>query len=426
MASNRPTPPPTPPEVDLRGWEPEEGEKPVAATVDPTPRRIRVLSDSALSTKRRCDERFRLKYLERLEPVDADTEARDLGSAVHEGLAEGDPLAAARYIFRVAQDGWPGEAEDLARKDWLQVRAAVAVAMVTGALAHWTEWPTAVEEQFEVPLRNPATGSPSTSHRLGGRWDGLWDDGDPHPTIEGDLLLEIKTSSRVSRDYFARLRIDSQPTTYMEAVSLKVGRPVRQALYRIIRKPGIKRHRGESEQEYQERVRNRKPLAPLKRRVRKSKPPAAQAGDWEPQPDGTWEETLDAYAERSDAREGKREPLKRRVEEPVAEYIDRLRVLYTDPATADAYFYEERVTRSEDQMERWRAEVWEEHRRILAIERGEMTIRNAGSCLDYGRCDYFDLCTGEVGVEGFRVRKRANPELSEKTSGSTAGDEEKE
>jgi len=42
-----------------------------------------------------------------------------------------------------------------------------------------------------------------------------------------------------------------------------------------------------------------------------------------------------------------------------------------------------------------------------------MTIRNTGSCLDYGRCDFFDLCTGNVGVEAYRVREHAHPELED-------------
>ena len=51
--------------------------------------------------------------------------------------------------------------------------------------------------------------------------------------------------------------------------------------------------------------------------------------------------------------------------------------------------------------------------RLRAVERGEMTIRNTGSCLDFGRCDYFDLCTGAIGVESFNVREHAHPELED-------------
>lgn len=401
-------------------------------------RNLEVLSNTALVAKRRCDERFRLRYLERLEPVDADRTARDLGSAVHEGIALQTPSAASAYILRVAGEAWPGEQESLAASEHLQIRAAVASAMVEGALNHWKVWPEAVEERFEVPLINPGTGSPSTTHRLGGRWDGLWTPRDPHPRIPGNVLLEVKTSTRVDRDYFARLRIDSQPTTYMEAVSMKIGRPVRRALYRIIRKPGIRRHRGESEQQYQERVADRAPLAPTKCKALAGVPKDAEVLAVEPgdtlitrfrRPDGTeyklapgvkpYQETDASHAARERAREAARAPLQRKVEEPVESYIARVRELYLGESAAD-YFFTEIVERSEEQMERWRHETWEEHLRILRIERGEMTIRNTGSCLDYGRCDYFDLCTGEVGPEAFRVRERVHPELSEDLGSSGA------
>jgi len=351
--------------------------------------RIEVLTNSCLMAKRRCDERFRLAYLERLEPR-AERPALGMGSAVHAGIEHGDPDAAGEYLRTEAEADWR-----IAESDAIEFRIVVAEELTRAALAYWSGWPTIREEVFEIPLRNPATGAPSTTHRLSGKWDGFWTQkiigrGPGLPAEVAPALLEIKTTSRLGEDYIRRLQLELQPTLYMAAASECYGVEVRHAVYRIVRKPGIKPRKGESDAEYVERCAARKPLAPLKRRKTES--------------DGD-------YQARSATREAARAPLKRKIAETPDEYRARLRA--DIESRPNWYLAEVIVTRTQDQIDRMLAEVWEEHRRILAIERGEMTIRNTGSCLDYGRCDFFDLCTGNVGVEAYRVREHAHPELED-------------
>jgi len=380
-----------------------------------------------MTTLRRCDERFRLRYLERLEQPTT-RPARPVGSAFHRGIELRDPLAASEMLREAAGVQW-------VENDTLEYWCAVVEAMVGGALALWREWPDVVERAFEVPLVNPATGAASKRHRLGGRSDGEWTTLPPsmaqthrvalqsltQQSLWPAALLELKTTSRLDNDYMQRLRIASQPTTYLEAASIEAGEPVRVAIYRIALKPQLRPRKGESDFEYQQRCDARAPLSPLKPKTLKTTPKDAQIdyvdddavltrGELSYVLDGdTWVESTESLQRRESAREAKRAPLTRKIPEDPEAFRQRIRDDYL--ARPEHYFAEVVVTRSEEQMQRWRAEVWEEHLRILNIERGGMTVRNSQSCLDFGRCDFFDLCTGLVDVDSFVVRDVPHPEL---------------
>lgn len=335
-------------------------------------RRLNVLTQSSLKALQSCEELFRLRYLERLVPME-EKGYFGIGTGFHAGIEHQSPEAGVQALRDARGEPWT-----LAESDTLAVDSGVVFAMVEAALAKWDDWPASREVPFQVPLRNPETGGTSTAHVLAGVLDGVY----------LDALLELKTTSRLDRDYIARLLIDFQVTSYLAAASDALGYPVRRVVYRVVKKPGIKPRQGETAREHQERCEARKPLAPLKQRKTESDP---------------------EYEERSRLREEAREPLARKVPESPAEYAERVREDYrTRP---DFYCEEVIVTRTDDDIERWRWEVWSMHQRILELERGRFPVRNTGACLDYGRCTFFDLCTGQVGVEAFRVREDAHPEL---------------
>ena len=340
-------------------------------------RKLQVLTQSSLGTLQRCEELFRLKYLERLRPMEQKAYF-SIGSGFHAGVEHQDPEAGVEALLKARGDSWVEKERDENLRDSWIVRA-----MVEGALARWSSWPANAEVEFVLPVINPETGGRSTAHDLGGVIDGVY--------ASERSLLEMKTTSRLDEDYIQRLEIDFQVTSYLASASDLTGEPFRRVVYRIVKKPGLRPRKGETDAEHAERVKARKPLSPLKRRK---------------------EESEEDYQERSRLREAARPPLKRKVPEPIDDYGRRVVADYRE--RPDFYFAEVIVTRTDEDLERWRWEVWSLHRRILELERGAFPIRNTNACLDFGRCAFFDLCTGAVGTDAFNVLppESVNPELS--------------
>ena len=334
------------------------------------------ITNSSMQTFFRCEELYRLKYVELMRPMSTPAHL-DMGSAFHAGMEHRSAESAEQYL-RASVTPWT-QAEETA----LEYDIGTAKAMVVGALMRWTDYPSERERKFSLALRHPVTGGTSKRHTLNGVLDGLY-------PLRG-MVEEYKTAARVSADYIDRLDLDFQVSTYCEAASLLLGRPVRRVRYRIVQKPTIKPHVGETEHQYAERSNARKPLAPLKQRKT---------------------ETDDEYRARSEAREAGREPLKRKETESPADWAGRVLAYFTTDEAADARYVETMVERTDEQMERWRHEAWALHERIMAVERGGMTVRNTSSCLSYGRrCPFLDLCCGAVGADAYRVIPSAHPEL---------------
>lgn len=317
------------------------------------------LTQSSLKTLGSCEEKYRLRYIEGLRSSTVKP-ALSIGSAFHAGIEAKDPQAAEDALRgdRGASYG-PDDADGLARD------IAVVRAMVEGALLQWTTWPDPEDREvaFELPLRNPATGAPSTRHVLAGVIDGVFplgyefeEEGKKLRVGPRAVLLEMKTTSRLDADYMRRLDLDFQISAYCHAASAIFGAPVREVVYRVVRKPSIR------------------PKSKVKR------------------PDVLDEKGKATYSP-----------------ETMEEYGERVRADYRD--RPEFYFAEELVARDDAQLERWWHEAWEIHRRVLRLEAGEMSVRNTQHCLDWGRCDYFDLCRGVVSTEGFIVLDNVNPEL---------------
>ena len=302
------------------------------------------LTNSAMTDFRRCEERYRLKYRERLSPLQ-ESPHLGLGSAVHEGLEKRGAIYAIQYLREKNPPYTKAEA------DRLEIQCATAAAMVNGALKIWTEWPDRQEIQFDLPLINPMTGKASTKHTMSGKLDGLWE------SVPESVVQRLRNTS-------LRAPLRGNPPCVMEikttshAASEELQTEVSWVLYRVIRKPSLR----------------------LRTKVKR--------------PDGLDE---------------KGKPKFKYSHETATEFCERIHLDYEQ--RPDHYYSEFLVRRKRDQIQRFRHEIWEQHKRLLRIENGEMTIRNTGSCLDYGRCDFFELCTGAVGPEAYRVRESLNPEL---------------
>lgn len=299
-----------------------------------------LITQTELTTFSRCEQRHNLRYNQRLTPFE-EHPALAMGSAFHEGV-EKKSVDAALAFMRGGEPIWEIWEGDAAR-----VRESIVSAMVGGALARWSEWPSRQEFQFDLPLRHPDTGNSSKRHRFSGVFDGVWASGE-HPSYPGRIVLgEWKTASVVNQDYMQRLEIDFQVSTYLWAASTLFKTPVREVVYRVVKKPTIRQKKEESVEEYAERVKQ--------------------------------------------------------------DYLER----------PEHYFFEQLVTRTDEQLEAWKRQAWAIHKRILQIKRGALPpIKNTQSCISRGRCPYFDLCVGAIDETAFKKLPTKHREIKEVNNGN--------
>lgn len=200
-----------------------------------------LLTYSRLRLRLNCPFAEHLRYDQHLAPK-AFSAARLLGSAVHKGL-ETDSIPKAMAVFDSALPVTQEQQNDL------DMDKAVCRAMLEEAREAFAPLPGLMpEQQFRLPIRNPATGAISRSYLLAGKVDGIC-------TLEDETwLVEYKTASTVDRQYIARLRLDGQVTTYLYAMERVLQRPIAGVIYRIIRKPSIRQTQKETFEAYCNRL----------------------------------------------------------------------------------------------------------------------------------------------------------------------------
>ena len=102
--------------------------------------------------------------------------------------------------------------------------------------------------------------------------------------------------------------------------------------------------------------------------------------------------------------------MKRRKNDTVADYLKRMEEDYAK--RPEFYFFREIITRTEAEMDLWRKEAWEIHKRILHTQNGGLPVRNTESCVGrFGRCAFLDLCCKAVTRDAYRVIDNPHPEL---------------
>jgi hypothetical protein len=119
------------------------------------------------------------------------------------------------------------------------LRTAIARGLITGYHHRWTDevWTVeSVEQEFHIPIFNPASKRRSPLYTHAGKFDGIVSKkGDPY-------LLEHKTCREEigpGSPYWTRLSIDTQISGYLLA-SWHLGRKLSGVLYDVIRKPEIR------------------------------------------------------------------------------------------------------------------------------------------------------------------------------------------
>jgi hypothetical protein len=202
-----------------------------------------VLTNSHVAAWRTCPRLERLRYAEGYRPREAAGALR-FGRALHLGLeawwkAEEQPLDIMLRAIGPMSDEW---------------EYARASAMLTGYHWRWIDSSlraVAVEKPFAVALKNPDTKASSRRWKLGGKLDGVVSD------LENrHFVLEHKTTAEdcgPGSDYWVRLRLDAQASTYLVGARA-LGYPVLGVIYDVLRKPAHRPGKGETPDEYRDRM----------------------------------------------------------------------------------------------------------------------------------------------------------------------------
>jgi hypothetical protein len=340
------------------------------------PRRLRVVTNSEMKTRRRCAREHHYAYGLGYRTVE-DAEALRFGKLWHMAMEDwwgGHGLDAAIYA------GTQGDVDPF--------EAAKIRVLLRGYDARWaSETPfsdvVAVEREFRAPLVNPDTGAPSRTYELGGKVD----------VLLRRRFAEHKTTSLdigLGSMYWRALTLDSQVSTYY-AGARSLGHEVDGCIYDVVRKPAL----------------------------RPSQVPVLDA-------DGV-KMVHDSNGERVRTKDGKkwRETgstadgyvLQTRPE-TVEEFEERL----TEEVAAhpDKYFQRGEVVRLEAEEREAQLDAWQLTRAMREDELAGRHPRNADACLRYGSvCSFFDACTGVATLDDpARFERVANvhPELTAEAS----------
>lgn len=339
--------------------------------------KLSVISNSALKAARSCRRYYRLRYGLGYRPVE-DAAATRFGTLVHAALEAwwisamftGEPslTAALRAIEAHATEG--SDAFEIVK----------AKTLIAGYHVQWREQPfdvLAVEAEFLGPLINPTTGEAHPRHKRGGKIDAIVRERE----TGRKLLVEHKTSAediRPGSDYWRRLRLDSQVSTYHDGAGF-LGHEVEGCLYDVVAKPWwAKRQTVRREPRYTRRCWGRAGApshAPAP--CHTSLGCALYKGDRE------YDETPEEFGERIADRIG---------EDPGAVYA-------RGP-----------VVRLGAEIDAARLDDWQTVESIDADEAAGRYPRNPDACLRYGRtCEFFGVCTGAASLDDPTFRRVSDP-----------------
>jgi hypothetical protein len=328
----------------------------------------KLLTNSRLTTFRRCSLEHHLAYEEAIRPLGGAPDALRFGSLFHIGLAgwwlafehPGEQLDAAIEAMRpLAMDEF-----DMARAECL----------MRGYDARWAGAEDievlAVERQFETELRNPLSGAPSRTYRLAGKLDLI-------VLNRGDGLVYIGEHKTSSEDigpgtpYWEKLRIDAQVSTYF-AGARSLGYEPAGCLYDVI---GKSRHA---------------PLLATPEENRKY----TKAGA--------------LYA-------------KQRAEDETAEEYG-LRLAEVICAAPDKFYRRGFVVRLPEEEREAAFDAWQTARLMREAKSAGIYPRNVNACERYGRmCGYFPVCTRAASLDDSTMFERVasiHPELQPAEAGA--------
>lgn len=203
-----------------------------------------------------------------------------------------------------------------------------------------------VEQCWHAPMINPETGAASRTWVVAGKTDVVA----RYIPREQTMLVEHKTTideiDGDTCDYWRKLRIDPQVSTYWYGATVGGALELDGVLYDVVRKA---------------QIRPRKIGSPRRKKA----------------------ETDEEWAAR-EAVEGRLETM--------SEFRARLRDYYTEKGAA--WVVRKSIQRTEDEIREWMYDTWANAKRAHECERTGMAPRNAQACQQWNRlCRFYDQCT---------------------------------
>ena len=193
---------------------------------------------SRLKTFQVCPMKEVLRYHEKLAPISGRS-ALAFGTAIHKGLETGSIDEALEALIT----DYPQTQEEADEQD---IASVTVRALLEGYFKRYEPFQEHKPEfQFELPMKTGR--SQSTVMAIAGKLDDLVKIDDRW------WIVEYKTASRLDASYFDRLYVDSQITMYMYAMQ-RLGYNPAGVIYRVIRKPSIRRTQKESLEGFLQRL----------------------------------------------------------------------------------------------------------------------------------------------------------------------------
>ncbi len=321
--------------------------------------RMHLLTSSSIRAFRLCGMKYKLSYLDLIEPVKS-TSALIFGTNVHLMLEAywrarkaraKDPLAAAMAAMPKME-----KFEEVRAKVMMLCYALIWNPILCEVID--------VEIAFDLPLVHPVTGEVHPFFRRAGKIDLMLrlynKDGSSRIA-----LVEHKTTSDTAEeggDYMRRLTLDEQLSVYFDAAESMDLRPD-VIVYDVLRKPSA------APKKASENPKVKKDGTPYKN---------ARLDD----------ETPEAYGERL------------------------IELMSADPKK---YIKQQPVYRFAEEMEAFRLEVWKQAEQMRVTIENDLFTHNSHACMqNYGACGYLPACEGSARLGDrtmYRKKVAAHTEL---------------
>lgn len=344
---------------------------------------LQLMTASRARCARSCRRRHQLQYLLGYRPAESVHSLR-FGQLVHDAL-EAWWLAAKA---KLPVEEWHQAAmRALSEREADELDLAHAQVMMMGYHLRWSGEPyevLAVEVEFNAPLRNPVTGAASRTWRLAGKIDVVVRDLRTSEVV----IIEHKTSSEdlsPTSDYWKRLRMDGQVSTYFEGAK-SLGYEAARCLYDVLGKPRHGLRAVPVVDEHGVKVVHDADGNRVKTAQGKWRQTASTADGYVLQ---TRPETLDEHKARL-------------VEE-----------LGADP---QRYWCRGDVVRLDAELQGALLDTWQLAQSLREEQLADRYPRNPDACMAPGRtCPFFAVCAGEASLEDERFFIRStdvHPELA--------------